>query len=85
MPSSYVALLIGLCQLYRLYVCQYGVFKLKLILSYLPVQLTYSLPSSPLIGKLMMLISDGKGVAQLVLPGVAARRTIQAARILYLV
>ena len=48
-PSSYVMLLIGLCQLYRLYVCQYGVFKLKLILSYLPVQLTYSLPSSPLV------------------------------------
>ena len=49
-PSSYVMLLIGLCQLYRLYVCQYGVFNLKLILSYLPVQLTYSLPSSPRIG-----------------------------------
>ena len=28
-------------------VCQYVVFILKLILSYLPVHLTYSLPSSP--------------------------------------
>ena len=51
---SYLMLLIGLCQLYRLYVCQYGVFNLKLILSYLPVQLTYSLPSSPLIGVLLL-------------------------------
>ena len=47
-PSSYVMLLIGLSQTYRFYVCQYIVFMMKLILSYLPVGLTYSLPSSPL-------------------------------------
>ena len=35
-PSSYVMLLIGLCQLYRLYVCQYGVFNLPVQLDIFP-------------------------------------------------
>ena len=40
-------LLIGLIR-WTGYVCQYGVFILKLILSYLPAHLICSLPSSPL-------------------------------------
>ena len=48
LPSSYVMLLIGLMSDVQVVLCQYVVFILKLILSYLPVHLTCSLPSSPL-------------------------------------
>ena len=62
-------------------VCQYVVFILKLILSYLPVHLTYSLLSSPL-----SLLADVEelleyGWVSLGLPGVAARHTLQATSI----
>ena len=56
----------------RLYVCQYVVFIIRLILSYLPVHQLISLPSSPLkhwaVVELM-----GEGVTQLGLPRGAAR------------
>ena len=61
-------------QMDRLYVCQYVIFKLKLILSYLLVHLINSLPSSPLkCGAVVKLRWEGE--RQLGLPGWAARRT----------
>ena len=47
LPSSYGMLFIGLWSDVQVVVCQYVVFILELILSYLPVHLTSSLPSSP--------------------------------------
>ena len=61
-------------------VCQYVVFILKIILSYLPVHLTYSLPFS------LSLLADVEelsenGWVSLGMPGVAARCTLQATSI----
>ena len=83
LPSSYVMLSIGLCQTYRLNVCQYVVFIIKLILSYLPVRLTYSLPTSPLAYFFFEVEELTRYCgSQLGLPMGAAGRTIQAASIL---
>ena len=70
-------------QMGRLYVCQYVVFILKIILSYLPVHLINSLPSSPL-KRVAVVELRWEGERQLGLPGWAARRTLQATFILYL-
>ena len=61
-------------QMDRLYVCQYVVFKLKLILPYLPVHLINSLPSSPL-KRVTVIELRWEGERRLGLPGWAARRT----------
>ena len=62
-------------------VCQYVVFILKLILSYLPVHLTYSLPSSPLFLLADVEELSENGWVSLGLPGVASRCTSQATSI----
>ena len=60
-------------QMDRFYVCQYVVFILKLILSYLPVHLINSLPSSPL-KRVAVVELRWEGERQLGLPRWAARR-----------
>ena len=59
-------------QVDRLYVCQYVVFILKLILSYLPVHLINSLPSS-LLKHVAVVELRWEGERQLGLPGWAAK------------
>ena len=73
-PSSYVNVVNRANQMDRLYVCQYVVFILKIILSYLPVHLINSLPSSPL-KRVTVVELRWEGERQLGLPRGAARRT----------